>query len=136
MFLVFDWRHHHPRPTKKIMDVLSSNNKSLQQTSYSPLASEMKRSIGRRGLTTFPIIFLLVFIVTDVDSFSAQVPSPGVVLTNPSRDISKSILEGLRSSPPTLTAKLDLETDLYDASTGLCSEGKECKRLSLGKLAF
>ena len=85
----------------------------------------MKRTTGRRGLMTFPIIFLLVLFVTDVDSFSAQVPSsPGVVLTDPSRDISRSILEGLRSSSPsTLTAKLDLETDFYDASTGLCSEG-------------
>jgi hypothetical protein len=90
-------------------------------TSYS--TSEMKCTTVRRGLTTFPIIFLLVFFVTDVDSFSAQVPSPGVAPTNPSKDISKSILEGLRSSPPNLTAKLDLETDFYDASTGLCSEG-------------
>lgn len=84
-------------------------------------ACEMKRTTGRRGLATFHIIFLLVFFVTDVDSFSAQVASPGAVLSNPSRDISRSILEGLRSSPPTLTAKLDLETDFYDASTGLCS---------------
>jgi hypothetical protein len=105
--------------------VLSRRIESSLQHTQTAAPSEMKRTTGRRGLTTFPILFLLVLFVTDVDSFSAQVPpSPGVALTNPSRDISKSILEGLRSSsPPTLTAKLDLETDFYDASTGLCSEG-------------
>jgi hypothetical protein len=98
---------------------------SSQQTRVSP--SEMRRATGRRALTTSSplIVFLLhlVFSVTDVVSFSAPVPSPGAVLTTPSRDLSKSILEGLRSSHPNLTAKLDLETDFYDASTGLCSEG-------------
>lgn len=61
--------------------------------------------------------------MTDVHSFSTQIPSPQTTLPNPSRELSKSILEGLRSSPPTNSPKLDLETDFYDASTGLCSEG-------------